>query len=495
MRFFRRSLVGLMLVALTLGLLTMAGVTIRNAIEAKMSRATTPPQARERVFAGNVVMVSASDTAPVITTFGEIRSRRTLELRAPQAGKVIELAPEYQDGAAVTAGQLLLRLDPADATAGRDLARADMDRATADLREAEQALILARDDLAAARTQADLRDQAAERQRDLQQRGFGSAATVETAALAASSAAQAVLSRRSALAQAEARVDQARTAISRQAITVSEAERSLTETALFAAFDGVLSGVSTVPGRLLSNNERLGELIDPKALEVTFRLSTAQFARLIDDKGALLPAEIVAVLEVSGAELLATGRLERVGAAVGAGQSGRQVFATLANVGGFRPGDFVSVRISEPTLRNVISLPATALAANNSVLALTEDDRLEEIKVTLLRRQGDHVLIAGQELSGPGLAGREIVSERSPLLGAGIKIKPIRPEGAAGTGVADAAAPAMIALTPQRRAELVAFVEGNQRMPAEAKARILSQLNEDQVPAQVVERLESRMGG
>ena len=79
MRFFRRSLVGLMLVALTLGLLTMAGVTIRNAIEAKMSRATTPPQARERVFAANVVMVSASDTAPVITTFGEIRSRRTLE--------------------------------------------------------------------------------------------------------------------------------------------------------------------------------------------------------------------------------------------------------------------------------------------------------------------------------------------------------------------------------------------------------------------------------
>jgi len=492
MRFFRRSLVGLMLLALTLGLLTMAAVTVRNAIAVKLSRTTTPPPARERVFAANVILASATDTAPVIATFGEIRSRRTLELRAPQAGKVIELASGFQDGAAVKAGQLLLRLDPADATAKLAIARADMARATADLREAEQALILARDDLAAARAQADLRDQALARQRDLQQRGFGSAAAVETTALAASSAAQAVLSRRSALAQAEARVDQGRTAISRQAITVSEAERALRETELFAAFDGVLSGVSTVPGRLLSNNERLGELIDPTALEVVFRLSTAQFSRLIDAKGALFPSEISAALEVSGAELLATGQLERVGAAVGSGQSGRQVFASLTNVGGFRPGDFVLVSIAEPTLRNVISLPATALGANNTVLALAQGDRLEEISVTLLRRQGDLVLIAGQDV-----AGRELVSERSPLLGAGIKIKPIRPSGGGGAAevAQTATAPAMIALTTERRAQLVAFVEGNKRMPAEAKARVLSQLNQEQVPARVIERLESRMGG
>ncbi len=32
-------------------------------------------------------------------------------------------------------------------------------------------------------------------------------------------------------------------------------------------------------------------------------------------------------------------------------------------------------------------------------------------------------------------------------------------------------------------------------MPAEAKARVLAQLQEPMVPAQVVERIESRMGG
>ena len=53
----------------------------------------------------------------------------------------------------------------------------------------------------------------------------------------------------------------------------------------------------------------------------------------------------------------------------------------------------------------------------------------------------------------------------------------------------------MVELTDERRAKLIAFVEGNQRMPTEAKERVLSQLAEPQVPARVVERIESRMGG
>ena len=53
----------------------------------------------------------------------------------------------------------------------------------------------------------------------------------------------------------------------------------------------------------------------------------------------------------------------------------------------------------------------------------------------------------------------------------------------------------MIALDADRRAALIAFVEKNPMMPAEAKDRILKQLEADEVPAAMVERLESRMGG
>jgi plasmid stability protein len=53
----------------------------------------------------------------------------------------------------------------------------------------------------------------------------------------------------------------------------------------------------------------------------------------------------------------------------------------------------------------------------------------------------------------------------------------------------------MISLDPERRARLVAFVEGNRRMPAEMRERLIAQLSAEEVPAATVARIEGRMGG
>ena len=113
------------------------------------------------------------------------------------------------------------------------------------------------------------------------------------------------------------------------------------------------------------------------------------------------------------------------------------------------------------------------------------EDRLEVVQTRLLRRQGDDVIVAARPL-----AGREVVTERSPFLGAGVRIRPIRP-GAAEEPPEEQ----FVELDAERRARLVAFVEGNQRMPAEAKERVLAQLRQDKVPLQMVNRIESRIGG
>jgi len=52
----------------------------------------------------------------------------------------------------------------------------------------------------------------------------------------------------------------------------------------------------------------------------------------------------------------------------------------------------------------------------------------------------------------------------------------------------------MVALEPDRRAKLIAFVEES-RMPKNIKERMLTQLAEPEVPSNVIERLESRMEG
>ncbi len=483
MRFLRRSLTGVFLLAVTLALLAWAGAMVRGAVMARMNEEPRSFPQSERILAVNVVTLDPQTITPELTVFGELRSQRTLDLRSAIGGTVLEASDALVEGGNVTAGQLLLRIDPVEAEAALDRVRADLQDAQAELRDADRALILAQDELDAARAQAGLRDQALARAVDLEARGVGTAAAIETAELAASTAQASVLSRRQALASAQARIDQATTRLAREQINLSEAERTVADTRIFAAFKGTLADVTISPGGRVTANERFAQLVDPSQLEVSFRVSTSQYARLLGEDGQLLKAPVDVTLDVSGVNLRAAGQITREGATVGAGQTGRLLFARIDTAPGFRPGDFVTVRIAEPALENVVRVPATAVAADQTVLIVGDEDRLRSADVQLLRRQGDDVIISVGEN-----AGATIVAERSPLLGAGIKVRPIRP------GVVEPAPePEMITLDAERRAKLIAFVNEG-RMPDDVKARIISQLESEEVSSQTVARLEARMG-
>ena len=410
MRFLRRSLTGLFLLAATFGLMAYAGALVWGALETRWADDPQSRPARERVFAANVITLKTETIRPVLTTFGEVRSRRTLELRASAGGEVLWLSENFEEGGQVTAGETLVRIDPVEAESALATTRADLAEAEGDLRDAERSLSLAADEILAAENQVRLRDNALTRQKDLLGRGVGSTSAVETAELALSTASQAVLSRRQAQASSEARVDQANTALERRRISVADAERRLAETEITAGFDGVLSGVTLVEGGLVSSGEAIAQLIDPTAVEVVFRVSTAQYTRLLTESGQLIGADVAASIDILGVDLEARGKISRESAAVGAGQTGRLIFARLQSTPGFRPGDFVSVRIEEPPLERVVRLPATAVDASNTVLVLGDEDRLEVAEIELLRRERDDVIIRAR-----GLRDREIVTERTPL--------------------------------------------------------------------------------
>ena len=483
MRFLRRSLVGLFLLSLTVGILAWAGNSVYSALQDRWAQESEAQPRRERVFSVNVLTAVAGDVVPEMTAFGEIRSQRVLDLRATAAGRIVELADGFVEGGTVKSGDLLARIDPENARSALERAKGDLVEAKAELQEANAALVLARDEVASAEEQARLRLQALTRQKNLRERGVGTDAAVEASELAEAVARQAVLSRRQALQQAQARLTRAKTRLTRQKVNLAEAERRLADTEIYAGFDGTLDSVTAVQGGVVTLNERLAQLVDPEALEVSFRLSTSQYARLLDDSGKLIKAPVSVLLEVFGVDMVAQGRISRESAAVGEGQTGRLLFATLDAAQGFRPGDFVTVKVKEPVLRDVVILPASAVDAGGNVLLIGEDDRLEQITVTVLRKQGDDVIVRA-----PQVVGRDVVAERSPLLGAGIKVKVVHP----GDTQEDAA---LLDLSEERRAALIAFVKGNAQMPEAAKAKVLAQLAKDKVPARTVERIEAKMGG
>ena len=485
MRFLRKSLIGFFLCSVVAAILVYAGDMVLNALLEKAAQPGRTSPNKERIFAVNVVTATPRTEQPKLTAFGDVRSRRILDIRAALSGQVIKLSSEFVEGGQVEQGQFLARIDPADIEDKLARAAADLRDAAAEQREAVAAVALAQDEVAAAQEQTLLRQKALQRQTDLQTRGVGTASLVEAAELAALTARQAVLAKRHLLAQATARVDQAATRISRAHISRDEAERRLSDTEITADFDGTLSAVGLVEGGLVSANELLAQLIDPVSLEVAFRVSTAQYARLMDNNGRLLEVQVTVKLDVFGTNLVTTGRLSRDSAIVGVGQTGRLLFAALDQPVGLKPGDFVTVEVSEPALHHVIRLPATALNAAGEVLVLGEDDRLAVQAIELLRRQGGDVLVRA-----PALRGAEVVAQRSPLLGAGIKVRPLRDSNDKVPKEPD-----MLELTAERRAKLVAYVMANKRIPKAAKQRILGQLEKPKVPARVVERIESRMGG
>lgn len=491
MRFLTRSLAGVFLLCLTLGLLAMAGGTVFRALQ-QTEEDERRGNGREREFAVYVDTLTLDEATPIITAYGEVASGRTLEIRAATAGRVEDLNAAFRDGGSVNRGELLVQLDPADARAALDLARADLRQAQAQAIEAVTTLELALQDLAAAEQTRDLRVQAFDRQTAIRDRGAGTGAAVELAEVTLAQAAQAVVQRRQALAQAEAQASLSDISVERARIAVREAERALDDTRIIAPFDGLLTGTTAVPGGQVSSNEKIGSLIDTGALEVAFRISNADYARLIAREAALGDIEIRATLPLEEFPIEVSGHIDRVGAEVGTGQTGRLLYAALDGAGAeaLRPGDFLVVDILEPPLLQVAVIPATAASAEGEILLLAEDDRLEAAKVRILRRQGDALIVADAP------EGRIYVRERQPQLGPGVKVRAIESRSADGDGPQAAAAPPQtLSLTPDRRAKLIAFVESNGRMPDEVKARLLAQLGAEAVPADVVERLESRMGG
>ncbi|OIQ41166.1 MAG: efflux transporter periplasmic adaptor subunit [Roseobacter sp. MedPE-SWde] len=486
MRFLRHSLTGLFLAAVTAALLLYAGQMVVSAVQSRLNAEPLKPRVRERVFAVNLVTAELQEITPELIAFGRVESRRTLELRSAQGGRVTVLSDSFEEGGRVSAGEILVQIDPSDAQAALEQAEADMLDARAEERDAGRDLILANDELAATQDQAQLRARAHQRQLDLQARGVGTTAAVEAAELTAVQARQTVISRRQAVSQAEARVDQAATRVARSQIALDTAKRDLADTTLRARFGGRLQAVTLVEGRLVSANEKLAELVDADQLEAVFRVSTLQYARLLDAEGHLTQAPVRVTLDAAGAGLEATGQLSRASGAVGEGQTGRLLYANLDLAPGFKPGDFVTVKVSEPPLAAVARVPASALGSDGTVLVLGAEDRLEALPVELMRRQGDDVLIRGA-----GLSGRQVVTGRTPLLGAGIRVRPLH-QGAEATG---APMPEMIELSQERRAKLVSAVEGSARLPEAAKERILATLAKTQVPAKLVDRIEARMGG
>jgi multidrug efflux pump subunit AcrA (membrane-fusion protein) len=462
---------------LTLALLGLAGASLHRALGERASGARPAPAGQERVYSVTVARLEAGRVAPVVTTYGEVASARTLEIRPSVGGTLVELAAGFREGGAVGAGEVLYAVDPADAEAALATAEVDLEEAEAERAEAEAAIGLARADREAAERQVELRAAAVARQRSLGGRGVGTATELDAAEIALVQAEQAVVGRAQAEAQAEARIERAAIALRRAQIARAEAARRLAATRSVAPFDGVLAGVAARPGALVGPNELMATLVDPGALEVAFRVTSDELGRM-QGAGGLMPLGVTAHLGAEGRPAAVPGRLERAGVALTGDEAGRVLYAALdpEAAGLVRPGDFVRVEIEEPAIEDVAVIPAAALGPEGQILVLGEGDRLREAAVRVVRRQGNGAIVADAPW------GADFVTARAGPLAPGVRVRPVPAEDT-------------VVLAPEERAALIATVEDNDLIPAAIREELLEGLGFERVPRSVIDRIDTATGG
>ena len=285
----------------------------------------------EKSWPVSVVEAKYDDIQPTVSLFGEVITSRRSELRALVGGQVIKVGDNFKEGAVVKQGELLLKID-------------DFEYKNAVTEEAAKLQVMNRD---------------FERADELFKQGSISEQFRDNALLEKT----------------------------RQELVLSEAEKDLRDSELYAPFDGVINDVQATLGKQVSTqNDKIGEIIDIKNMEVRFSISKAQYGRLLEDEEKILGRTINMRWTVGQRDLSFNASISRVGAEIKSNTGGVNIFANIEIDEGkqtpLRPGAFVRLTMPDKVYKKVISIPESSVYDDRYIF-IVDEQRLKKVLIEI----------------------------------------------------------------------------------------------------------------
>ena len=295
----------------------------------------------EKSWPVSVIEAQYSNVQPTLSLFGEVITSRRSELRSLVGGQVVQVGENFKEGAVVEKGELLLRID-------------DFEYKNAVIEESAKLEVMNRD---------------FDRADELFKQGNISEQFRDNALLEKT----------------------------KQELVLSEVEKDLRDTELFAPFDGVINDVQATLGKQVSTfNDKIGEIIDIKNMEVRFSLSKAQYGRLLEDTDKILGRKIEMSWTVGKRDLVFNASVSRVGAEITSNTGGVNIFANIVINSGeqspLRPGAFVRLKMPDKTYESVVSIPETAVYEDKYIF-IVNDQRLKKVTIEILGYDQSKVLV------------------------------------------------------------------------------------------------------
>lgn len=351
---FQRILNLVLLPTILLGASLIIWIMIKN----KPERPAVTP--REVIPSVHYIEVSAQQTTPEITTYGNVQSYFEAQLSAQVSGEIKHISPAFNAGKFVQAGDLLLEIDSADYQAV--IAQQQANLASMQQVLAEEKI---RSDLAA-------------------QDWTESGRSLESASD--------LTLRKPQLAAAEASVASAQASL-------QKAQLDLERTKICAPFDAIVQNRYASPGNIVNSGTTLGTLIATEKAEVRLPLTATQVQRLQLNASADADAPRFAILKTStqpDAQWTAT--ITRTEPSVDLNNQVIYVIGEIAkpfaNPQAFLPiGSFVDATIAAHPIENAYRIPNTALVQDHYVWIVDDQAKLQKLPVTRLVADGDELIL------------------------------------------------------------------------------------------------------
>jgi HlyD family secretion protein len=280
-------------------------------------------------------------------------------------GRLVALA--VKEGDRVTAGQLLARIDPVQASSASDAAAASVRALEAEARGLANQIRAAQADLDSARARATEAGESLRRAKELRQAGLTAQADLDAAQANADAAGAQAASAEASLQRAQQTADAAGRRVTQGRAEGLRARDTLSKTAITAPIDGVITrleveegemvviGVQNQPGTILMT------VSDLSAINAEVKVAEADVLRLALDNAATVTLEAVPGQRYPG-------HVVEVGASalpqIGTQASAREFKVTVrldGDVARLRPGLTCDTEILVAEKKNILTIPLQAV--------------------------------------------------------------------------------------------------------------------------------------
>jgi RND family efflux transporter MFP subunit len=337
------------------------------------TEATLAPPAQQAIYR----LISPQQLPMVVSAYGKLDTRRSVELAAEVGGKIVASSDAYMVGNSVAANQILLSLDDIDA-------KTELARAQARLADAEEQLAT--------------------------ERGRGRQAKREWRDLGSDEA--------NALFLREPQAHRVELAVTAAKAELALAQRNVERLQIRSPFKAVIKNISADLGDYVNKATVVATLLDTSTLEVHLPLSPKQY-RALNFSAEDVTRGIPVKLHREQDSLPAT--IHRTAAVVDSDTRLYTVIATIdsaLDTSGWRIGEFLRADIPSSRSQTLLAVPPEAIFEQRFIRLITADNTLAIVPIeishsddsavyvqtkTAIAETPLRVIVSGLAVSTPGV--------------------------------------------------------------------------------------------